>query len=86
MSSGDQLLLRPMFLTRKVLIFYTNPFSGRIMCEYDMCAREDPSDNTPLCTMVSALAAACEKADIIVDWQADSALRELCDGKSISIA
>ena len=50
------------------------------MCEYDMCARADIEDYTPLCTMLSALAHACEKVGVTVDWQSDDTLRGLCSG------
>ena len=46
-----------------------------------MCAREDPSNNCPMCNMVSALSFACEQAGVTVNWQADSELRGLCAGK-----
>ena len=52
----------------------------RSICEYDMCAREDPSDNGPFCNMLSALAYACKRiARIKVYWQ-DTELLEYCSG------
>ena len=50
----------------------------RKSCEYDMCARESPDDNTPLCLMVVAMAHACKDVGITVDWQSQAELRDFC--------
>ena len=52
----------------------------RTICEYDMCAREDPADNCPLCNALSALAYECHAAGVNVDWQTNAKLRGLCSG------
>jgi hypothetical protein len=50
-------------------------------CEYDMCSRDDASDNTPMCNMVSALAYACKKAGIDVKWFENEDLMRICHSK-----
>ena len=52
----------------------------REMCEYDMCARLDQSDHTPLCVYVSALAAECQLFGVTIDWTVDEELSKLCSG------
>lgn len=52
-------------------------------CEYDMCARADPADNTPVCVWVLALSRACKEIGVIVDWMSDPTLSATCQGKWI---
>ena len=52
----------------------------RLWCQYDMCARKDPSSNKPLCVMILALVRECAAHGIIVDWQSDVELFQLCHG------
>ena len=52
----------------------------RKQCQYDMCARENNADNTPMCIWVAAMARACKEIDVIVDWQANTELLLLCGG------
>ena len=53
----------------------------RSYCEYDMCSRNDANDNTPMCTMVSALAGACAGVGIEINWYENADLVKECHGK-----
>ena len=50
-------------------------------CVYDMCARENTADDTPMCIWVLALARACKEVGVIVDWQSSTELLQRCQGK-----
>ena len=53
----------------------------RTACEYDMCARKDPSDNCPMCLFVSAMAMDCLAHGIKISWYDNFELAHTCASK-----
>ena len=54
------------------------------LCAYDMCARADSSDDTPMCVWMLALARTCKEVGVIVNWMDSPILVAQCQGKHIS--
>lgn len=48
------------------------------MCVYDVCSKADPTDHTPMCTVVAALARECAAQGLLIDWREMGDLPLLC--------
>ena len=52
-------------------------------CVYDMCAREDGLNYTPLCLWLGALSHHCRLAGVEVIWHTHTSLQTICAGINI---
>ena len=59
--------------------FNMQPFKKN--CIYDMCARDDSSDNGPVCLWLAALSHECRQKGIEVTWHTRPELQSLCAGR-----